>query len=76
MFGLILDMPPEAIDAGRHIFANPTREGLLFDISAWFGKSPGPDTRKHIAAFRRMIEPLERGHTVSTYMARDRGALN
>jgi hypothetical protein len=68
MFGLILDMLAEDIHGGRHVFTSRTKEGLLFDVSAWFGEAPGPSTHKYIAAFAAMIKPLKRGETAAAHM--------
>jgi hypothetical protein len=69
-FGLVLDHPPEDINAGRHVFINPSRDGLLADAIAWFNEVPGPSTAKYVEALTLYITPLKRGQTAHLIITR------
>jgi hypothetical protein len=57
-------MPAEdTVNGTRHVFINPTNEGLLADVIDWFREVPGPSTEAYIKSVSAAICPLNRGQT-------------
>jgi len=60
-FGLIIDEP-----RGRHVFINPTKEGLIVDVVDWFNECPGPNTTANITNVTAGLTKIRRGQTFHT----------
>jgi hypothetical protein len=69
MFGFVLDVP-EGATGGRHVWINPTGEGLLTDVREWLEERRGPSTKDFIRAVTGAIKPLKRGEIAHRVVTR------